>query len=269
MDLLKVDYDKCIKCGICVEACPSCILSMGELGPECNFDRGCMSCGHCVAICPTAAMDNKYVPLEEQLPLPMPVLDAETAYNFLRMRRSVRMFKPQPPTESDVRKLLEVCRYAPTAGNSQGMYYIVISDKEKIRAIADATAQWMEQEISEGSSNSRYFTTVLRAYRERGQDIIARNAPMVIFALARRLNTTGVSNAEQSWAYAELYAPTLGMGTTIAGFIQTCGIAGYKPLLDLVEVPAKQKIVGALMVGYPKYKFQRLVERQHLKVEFK
>ena len=38
MDLLKVDYDKCIKCGICVEACPSCILSMGELGPECNFD---------------------------------------------------------------------------------------------------------------------------------------------------------------------------------------------------------------------------------------
>ena len=36
MDLLKVDYDKCIKCGICVEACPSCILSMGELGPECK-----------------------------------------------------------------------------------------------------------------------------------------------------------------------------------------------------------------------------------------
>lgn len=185
------------------------------------------------------------------------------------MRRSVRMFKPQPPTESDVRKLLEVCRYAPTAGNSQGMYYIVISDKEKISAIAEATAQWMEKEIAEGSSNSRYFTNVLRAYRERGQDIIARNAPMLIFALARRLNTTGVSNAEQSWAYAELYAPTIGLGTTIAGFIQTCGIAGYKPLLDLVEVPAKQKIVGTLMVGYPKYKFQRLVERQHLKVEFK
>ena len=54
----------------------------------------------------------------------------------------------------------------------------------------------MEQEIAEGSSNSRYFTNVLRAYRERGQDIIARNAPMLIFALARRLNTTGVSNAE-------------------------------------------------------------------------
>ena len=29
--LTEVDYDKCIKCGICVEACPSCILSMGDL----------------------------------------------------------------------------------------------------------------------------------------------------------------------------------------------------------------------------------------------
>ena len=46
MDLLKVDTEKCVKCGLCVQACPSCILSMGEDGPKCDFDRGCMSCGH-------------------------------------------------------------------------------------------------------------------------------------------------------------------------------------------------------------------------------
>ncbi|MBR6636015.1 MAG: 4Fe-4S binding protein, partial [Phascolarctobacterium sp.] len=28
MDLLRVDKSKCLKCGICVESCPSCILSM-------------------------------------------------------------------------------------------------------------------------------------------------------------------------------------------------------------------------------------------------
>ena len=48
MDLLTVNQEKCLRCGICVECCPSCILSMGENGPECNFDRGCMSCGQCV-----------------------------------------------------------------------------------------------------------------------------------------------------------------------------------------------------------------------------
>ena len=269
MDLLRVDTEKCVKCGLCVQACPSCILTMGEDGPKCDFDRGCMSCGHCVAICPMGALDNKYAPLEKQEPIPMPVLDSETAYNFLRMRRSVRLFKPEAPSDEDLTRLLDVCRYAPTAGNSQGLYYIVIRDRETIKKIADATAEWMQQEIDAGSDDKRYFTTVLRAYNDRGQDIIARNAPCLVFATAKRLNRTGVSNAEQAWAYAELFAPTIGLGTTIAGFIQTCGIAAYQPLLDLVDVPPKFKICGTLMVGYPRVKFQRLVERQHLKVEFK
>ena len=237
MDLLTVNQEKCLRCGICVECCPSCILSMGENGPECNFDRGCMSCGQCVAICPVGALDNKYTPLAEQRPVTMPLPTPEVAYEFLRMRRSVRNFKPQTPTDEEITRMLDVARYAPTAGNSQGMYYIVIRDKEQIRAIADAVADWMEAEVAAGTENKRYFQVVLRAYRERGQDIIARNAPCLIFALARRLNITGVSNAEQSWAYAELFAPTIGLGTTIAGFIQSCGIAGYQPLLDMIAVP--------------------------------
>ena len=41
-------------------------------------------------------------------------------------------------------------------------------------------------------------------------------------------------------------------------------------ILDLLgEMPPKHKIVGCMMVGYPKYKFRRMPERQHLKVEFK
>lgn len=269
MDLLKVNHEKCLKCGICVDCCPACILEMGVNGPECNFDRGCMSCGHCVAICPVGALDNKYAPLEKQRPVKQPILNPETAYEFLRMRRSVRNFKDVAPSEEDITKLLDIARYAPTAGNSQGIYYVVIRESSKIKEIADIVAKWMESEIETGSENKRYFTTVLRAYRERGQDIIARNAPCLVFALARKLNITGVSNAEQSWAYAELFAPTIGLGTTIAGFIQSCGIAGYQPLLDLIKVPPKQRIVGTLMVGYPKYKYKRMPERQHLKVEFR
>lgn len=269
MDLIKVDQDKCIKCGICVNVCPSCILEMGVNGPECVWDRGCMACGHCVAVCPTAAIDNTHCALEKQVPIARPVLDPDTAYHFLRMRRSVRNFKQQPVEEEKIIKLLDIARYAPTAGNSQGLYYIVVSDSKTIRAVADLTADWMQQEIEVGSPHSRYFSNILKTYSDRKLDIIARNAPQLIFACARKLNLTGVSNCEQAWAYVNLYAPTLGLGTTIAGFIQTCGMAGYKPLMELLEIPKKQQIVGTLMVGYPQYKYQRLVERQHLKVEFR
>ncbi len=269
MNLLQVDKDKCLRCGACVDCCPACILTLGEDGPECIVEHGCMACGHCVAICPVGALENKHAPLAEQRPVTQALPDPATAYEFMRMRRSVRNFKAAVPTEAELTRLLDICRYAPTAGNSQGMYYLVIREQRQIRAIADAVADWMEAEVAAGTENKRYFSAVLEVYRGRGRDIIARNAPALVFALTRRLNITGVSNAEQCWAYAELFAPTLGLGTTIAGFIQTCGIAGYQPLLDLLQVPAKHKLVGALMVGYPKYKFRRMPERQHLKVEFR
>ena len=85
MDLIKVDLDKCVKCGICIEVCPSCILEMGDAGPVCKWERGCMACGHCVAVCPTAALDNNRCLLEKQAEISMPVLHPEKAYNFLRM----------------------------------------------------------------------------------------------------------------------------------------------------------------------------------------
>ena len=269
LDLIRVDRNKCVKCGLCVADCPACILDMGENGPECNVDRGCMSCGHCVAICPTGAMDNKYTPREEMVPVPASVISEQQAYDFLRSRRSVRLFKPQPPKQEDVLKLLNICRYAPTAGNSQSMYFTVISNPDTLAAIRRSTACWMAEEVEKGTVNKRYFKAVLHTFHEKKVDIIGRNAPMLIFVSTRRLNVTGVSNSEQCLAYAELFAPAVGLGTTIAGFIQACGIAGYQPLLDLVGIHPKQKLVGCMMVGYPRVKYKLMPERQHLKCEFK
>lgn len=267
--VLNIDKSKCLNCGICAEICPSCIIEMQEDGPVCVWERGCMACGHCVAICPTGALDNNQCPREEQIPVTVPTLDSTTAYEFLRSRRSVRCFRDELVPKEKISEILSVAQYAPTAANSQGLYYIVISDSAVIHKIADITAAWMEEEIIKGSSSSRYFNNVLHTYRERKIDIIARNAHQMVFALARRLNVTGISNWEQASAYAELYAPTVGVGTTIAGFIQTCGQEGYQPLRELLAVPTKQKIVGAMMLGYPKYKYRNLVTRQHLKVEFR
>ena len=269
LDLIKVNREKCVKCGLCVADCPACILDMGDDGPECNVDRGCMSCGHCVAVCPTGAMDNKYTPREKMTAVPKTMLTGQQAYDFLRSRRSVRLFKPQVPAKEDILKLLDICRYAPTAGNSQGMYFTVISNPDTINGIRNATADWMVQEVEKGTENKRYFKAVLRTFHEKKTDIIERQAPMLVFVSVRRLNVTGISNSEQCLAYAELFAPTLGLGTTIAGFIQACGISGYKPLINLVGIPPKQKLVGCMMVGYPRVKYRLMPERQHLKCEFK
>ena len=59
------------------------------------------------------------------------------------------------------------------------------------------------QENRQQFSRRQLFRKVLEVYRDQGVDIIGRNAKQLVFALARRLNVTGVSNCEQAWAYVE------------------------------------------------------------------
>ena len=267
--IITIDQSKCVKCGTCAKVCPSCILEMGENGPVCINDLSCMSCGHCVSVCPVGALENSRCPSAEMDPITMPMLDSKTAFQFMRMRRSIRNFTDEMVSDEKMKELLEVARYAPTAANSQGLYYLVINNRETIKKITDCVADWMQEEIDNKSPRRRYFMKILHIYRDRGIDIIGRNAKQLVFVLTRRLNVTAISNSEQALAYIELYAPTLGLGTTIMGFIETCAQMDYKPLRDLLDIPAKQIAVGCLLVGYPKYKYHKLPDRQHLKVEFR
>mgnify|MGYP002063250414 FL=1 len=75
-------------------------------------------------------------------------------------------------------------------------------------------------------------------------------------------------NARFSLAYAELFAPTLGLGSCWAGFFEMCSSAYQKEVYDLLGLTEEQMVVGALMVGYPKYYFKRLVDRNSLDVKF-
>ncbi|NSA90660.1 hypothetical protein DZC18_005271 [Clostridium beijerinckii] len=47
-----------------------------------------------------------------------------------------------------------------------------------------------------------------------------------------------------------------------------CAFSNYKPLLELLQIPDNKVITGAVMVGYPKYKYRKIVDRNPLEVEF-
>jgi len=53
-------------------------------------------------------------------------------------RRSVRKFKEQPVEWEKIGKILDAGRYAPSSGNLQNWKFIVVSDPEKRKAIAEA-----------------------------------------------------------------------------------------------------------------------------------
>lgn len=267
VDLLSVDLDKCIQCGICVDVCPTRVIAMGAEGPVEGEVRNCIACGHCVAVCPTAALDNWKAPLVQQTAVDQKLLiGAEAAAQLLRSRRSVRCYQPHAVEQNKLEQLLDIARLAPTGGNTQGLSYLVISDQDKLREITATTIAWMEQQITSGNTMARYYTRTVRAFREMGCDVILRGAPHLVVAMASETFARAKENAHFSFAYAEIYAPTIGLGTCWAGFLQMCAFCNCEPLLQLLDLPAGMTVAGALMVGYPKYSYPRLVDRNPLQV---
>jgi nitroreductase/NAD-dependent dihydropyrimidine dehydrogenase PreA subunit len=271
-NLIQVNQKKCTGCGLCVKVCRG-TLGMGEHGPE-VIDNFCIACGHCVAVCPNGALDHKFAPLEKQVLLEEePIPDADTVARFLRSRRSVRTFQKRRVPRETIGELLDIARFAPSACNSQGVFYHVVDDPDTLKEIAAVIADWAEDDVKHGALGkspwSKNTANTIRGYRENGEDTILRDAPCLIVATAERnYYTLGRDNTHFALTYARLYAPALGLGSCWSGLFEYCAVSEYKPLLKLLKLPRNIAITGALLVGYPIHSFKRLVDRDPLQISW-
>ena len=56
---LKLDFDKCIGCGMCVSVCPHSVFELEEKKAIIKDIDCCMECGACVKNCPVKALSVK------------------------------------------------------------------------------------------------------------------------------------------------------------------------------------------------------------------
>lgn len=267
MELLTVNQDLCVKCGICAEVCPNGILGMSDAGPQMLYAPACISCGHCTAVCPVAALDHVKVPLHKQVALAQyPTINTESAAAFLRSRRSIRNYKQEKIEQEKILQLLDIARFAPSGCNSQGLSYVVIENPEKLKQIIEGTIMWLEEQLAANVEWVKGFAGLVDVYRKTGVDVVLRNAPYLIVVTAPQDFPLGHDNARFSLEYVELYATTMGLGTCWAGFVEMAAAAQYQGILDAMQIPAGFAVVGAMMLGYPKHTYQRLVDRNPLQV---
>ena len=73
-------------------------------------------------------------------------------FDVVKMRRSVRQFKPDPVPQADLIKILEAAKLAPTAGNRQPWRFLVIQQPENIALLEKETLQFRFAQI-EGNKN--------------------------------------------------------------------------------------------------------------------
>ncbi|MBP1763589.1 MAG: nitroreductase [Firmicutes bacterium] len=261
MELIQVEQEKCVRCGICAAVCPRVIIKVGAEGPECMDPDSCIACGHCVSVCPYSALNNIRAPLTGQTSVEsFRGIDGDAIYQFLRSRRSIRCYKTTPVPREQLLRLMDIARFAPTGGNSQGISYLAIEDPETLRKITDQTINWIEEH--------KIYPSYVAAYRSDGKDVILRNAPCLVVAFSSKDFTRGRENTHFSLAYVELYASAIGLGSCWAGIFEACASSGYRPLLELLNLPEDKVVTGAIMVGYPEYRYYRLVDRNPLDLTF-
>ena len=101
--MIKVDTDKCKRCGRCVRVCPASVyrLDKGEV-PVVEKPKNCIQCGHCVDVCEADALQHDSFPPEhihrirtELIPSP------ESLMELMKSRCSNRTITEQPiPAEA-------------------------------------------------------------------------------------------------------------------------------------------------------------------------
>lgn len=236
-------------------------ITMGNQLPEEVAGASCIACGHCTAVCPTSAMDNTKAPLSGQVELgDYTRLDETQTELFLRSRRSIRKYLKKEVSREVLEKLVNLARFAPTAENFQGISFVAVNNGELIKKVVETCVQ-----ILEGAG---MYPQITGRYRSTGYDVVLRGAPSVVLAVADKGSKYGLISGTSCLTYLELFAPSMGLGSCWAGFLQTlCGIEG-SPIPAMFGIPAGKEVVGAVMLGYPKNKFLRLAERNPLEVEF-
>jgi nitroreductase/NAD-dependent dihydropyrimidine dehydrogenase PreA subunit len=266
MSLLRVDYDKCKKDGICVEVCPARIIEIREKDAFptliASGDSFCISCGHCVAVCPHGAMSHTAMASQDCEPVKRDLFPtSDQVGQFLRGRRSIRVYKEKPVDRSQLTELIDIARYAPSGTNMQPVKWLVIDDQDEITRLVGLVVDWMQHLIDDKSplAVAMNLERIVAAWRD-GMDRICRGAPVMVVAHAKKNDRSAPAACTIALTYFELATISLGLSGCWAGYFNAAANF-WDPMHKALNLPEGNVSFGAMMVGYPKYQYHRIPKR--------
>jgi nitroreductase len=150
-------------------------------------------------------------------------------FEAIEKRRSIRKYQPKPVTEKDLKRILEAGRLAPSGGNRQPWYFIVVRDVETKKALSIA------------SNNQKFIA-------DADTIVVALGDPGVPTKTPYKLATTRVGYKQDPMIAVEhmiLAATALGYGT--------CWIGAFteEEVKKILMVPDNLVVIALLPIGIP------------------
>jgi nitroreductase len=213
----------------------------------------------------------------------------EEFYEFLRLRRSVRVFKDRPIERDVIDKILQAAATAPMGFPPHTTEVVVIDDPEErqflltelvkhydsmIKAFSNPVGRLMVRLSAGAETFNMLEHHVIESarfaneqYRRDGTDRYMYGAPALMIFHGSRWGMSYEENAHLVCHHAMLAAVALGLGTTIIGMIPPV-IDRSKDLRARFGIPEDHRIVTSLILGYPKYRYRQGIRRDLAGVTF-
>lgn len=273
----EVKHEMCIKCGTCAVNCPMGLIQMNNF-PKITqeLEIMCNKCGHCEAICPEGAIGplkqltagdkafDTVIKSTERLDI-----SPEQMKFHMKFRRSIRNYNDKPVEKEILEEIFDIVRYAPSAGNGQPVQWIIFNNPDKVSEIAEASMKSM-REISKTDSplNDMIPLASFVEIWENGMGTILREAPCLVVAPAPEDNMMAMSDGMIALTHLDLALPSFGLGGCWAGLFNI--MCNADPTLnDMLGIPKRNNIIYPFMVGYPKYEYYRIPNRNQPNITWK
>ena len=88
--------------------------------------------------------------------------------DIIKTRRSVRQFKSDPIPSDHLKQMVDAARMSPTSGNQQPWKFIIVQDKQKIKAIKDECIEFARKRfIADKNLTEEDLSAKIKAFDER------------------------------------------------------------------------------------------------------
>lgn len=177
-------------------------------------------------------------------------------HNFLRTRRSIRRFKPDPVPDSVIEKILLTATFAPSAHNRQPWRFCVLTDTTVKQKLADAMAIEFQRDLEgDGIAEDEIQKRINRS-RER---IIA--APVVIILSAdltemdvypdKKRKQAEFRMAVQSVANAGMQLMLAAHAEELGGVWVCSPLFVQETIQNVLDLPKTWEPQAMFFLGYP------------------
>jgi F420 biosynthesis protein FbiB-like protein len=177
-------------------------------------------------------------------------------HDFLRTRRSIRRFKPDPVPDSVIQNILTTATFAPSAHNRQPWRFVVVTDSSVKVKLADAMAMDFQRDLERDGLAPEKIEAQIKRSKER-----ITSAPLAVLlclALSEMDSYPDEKRSKAEYLMAVQSAAAAGLQLLLA--VHAEGLGGVWACWPLFAQETIQKTLGLsetwepqgmFFVGYP------------------